>query len=143
MQMGEAIIENFNKVVTDKDIVYHLGDFCWKSDPNAYLSRLKGKEHHLILGNHDKEKLCEKFFTSVQDTKLLILKGLKPIWLSHYAHRVWPQSHYGSIHLFGHSHGTLPVIPSKEHLMDIGVDCWGYYPVSLEKVLEHMGLTCE
>jgi calcineurin-like phosphoesterase family protein len=132
-EMDEALIEKFNKVVTDEDIVWHLGDLCWKTDPANFISRLKGKEHHLILGNHDNEDKCRKVFTSVQHVKLLNIKGYPNIWLSHYAHRVWPASHYGSIHLFGHSHGNLTINPGDK-CMDVGVDNCFYYPINIEAI---------
>jgi calcineurin-like phosphoesterase family protein len=53
-EMNEGMIENWNKVVTNDDIVYILGDFSLS--PKAVeliLPRLNGKEKILILGNHD------------------------------------------------------------------------------------------
>lgn len=43
----------------------------------------------------------------------------KRLWLSHYAHRVWPAGHHGSYHFYGHSHGSLPGIGRSR---DVGVD---------------------
>jgi len=39
--------------------------------------------------------------------------------LSHYGHRVWHGSHKGWIHLYGHSHDSLPPYGKS---MDIGID---------------------
>jgi calcineurin-like phosphoesterase family protein len=133
-QMDEALIEIFNSIVTDNDEVYHLGDFAWKASPEDYLCRLRGKSHHLICGNHDKRDKCAKFFSTVQDVKLLKIQGIPQIWLSHYAHRSWPSSHHGSIHLFAHSHGTLRIDPEIK-CCDVGVDAWNYKPVSLNEIL--------
>ena len=69
------------------------------------------------------------------------------IWLSHYAHRVWPKAHYGAWHLYGHSHGKLPETDNLS--MDIGVDATAlrlneslssenYRAVSFEEVSEIM-----
>jgi len=41
------------------------------------------------------------------------------IVLCHYSLRVWDRSHYGSWHLYGHSHGNLPPL---ENSLDVGVD---------------------
>lgn len=41
------------------------------------------------------------------------------IVLSHYGHRVWHGSHKGWIHLYGHSHGSLPPYGKS---IDVGVD---------------------
>ena len=57
--------------------------------------------------------------------------------LSHYAHRVWEGSHKSTWMLYGHSHGSLPEIESSLSF-DVGVDCWNYFPISFEQVLEKM-----
>ena len=97
-EMHEVLIENHNKTVKPGDLIYHLGDFAWASH-NKYLKRLKGN-NYLVKGNHDHIRRLKEplLFKAVYDAKLLKVGGLL-IWLSHYAHRVWPQSHYGSWHL--------------------------------------------
>jgi calcineurin-like phosphoesterase family protein len=53
LEMNEAIIRNWNAVVSDDDDVYILGDFGMSSrSVEVILPRLKGRKH-LILGNHD------------------------------------------------------------------------------------------
>lgn len=129
-EMNETLIENHNKMVTNKDIVYHLGDFSFKQSPSKWLDRLNGKEHHLILGNHDFHKLksLEMVFDSVQNVKMIKV-GSDSVFLSHYAHLVWPQKHYGVYHLFGHSHGS---VKGELGSLDCGVDCHGYMPIPWE-----------
>ena len=57
--------------------------------------------------------------------------------LSHYSHRVWPGSHKGSIHLFGHSHGSLVGDFGKS--MDVGIDCHPEFrPYHLNEILQIM-----
>src|SRR5271157_4478258 len=131
-EMNETIIENFNKVVKSKDEVYHLGDFCFdKNDMKYFLNRLNGS-HKLILGNHDPKQFDKTLFEWVKDTKMIQVNN-QNIFMSHYAHRVWPQSHYGSWHLYGHSHNTLL---DYGRSTDIGVDAWGFSPVSFDQLKE-------
>jgi calcineurin-like phosphoesterase family protein len=52
--MDEMMVENWNKVVGDSDIVYHLGDVYFGKG-HEVLPRLKGKKR-LIVGNHDNPK---------------------------------------------------------------------------------------
>ena len=52
--MNELMIENWNKVVSDSDIVYHLGDVYFGKG-HEVLPRLKGRKR-LIVGNHDNPK---------------------------------------------------------------------------------------
>jgi calcineurin-like phosphoesterase family protein len=53
------------------------------------------------------------------------------VWMSHYAHRVWPSSHKGSYHIYGHTHGVLP---DHRRSHDVGVDANNYAPVSFEEL---------
>lgn len=51
-EMHEIMIERWNIVVNNSDIVYHLGDFCFGKSNIAIAERLKGKKR-LVMGNHD------------------------------------------------------------------------------------------
>ncbi len=133
-EMNETMLERHNKMVTNRDIVYHLGDFAFSPRVKFWLDRLNGKEHHLILGNHDHKKMkkLKENFTSVQAVKLINI-GESSIFMSHYAHLVWPNRHYGTYHLFGHSHGTVQGLVGS---LDVGVDSHGFYPSPWEDIKE-------
>ena len=101
---------------------------------------------NVVLGNHDKvihqhrrDILAVGKIESIQDYKELKFDKHQMIVLAHYGHRVWNKSHHGSIHLYGHSHGSLPPFGKS---VDVGVDCKEitseYRPVSLEEVREYM-----
>jgi calcineurin-like phosphoesterase family protein len=145
--MNETLIANWNNVMTTDDIVYHLGDFAFGDvdQVNDVMQRLNFKHMHFIKGNHDKPFL--KWFYSVphgMGTKITIypefletkIEGHQFV-LCHYAMRVWNQSHRGALHLYGHSHGTLPDDPNSKSF-DAGVDCWAYRPISMDRVLAMM-----
>jgi calcineurin-like phosphoesterase family protein len=139
-EMDAVLVANWNAVIQPRDTVYHLGDFCYKAvkSPEAYLRKLNGTIH-LTRGNHDSEtaRICADTFASVSDLLEVIIEGQR-IVLCHYAMRVWPKSHHGSWHLYGHSHGTLPPEAGSKSL-DIGVDCHNYYPVAFTKLAELLG----
>jgi len=148
-EMNEALIVNWNNVVTPDDVVYHLGDFAFGSakDVNAIMVRLNFKHFHFIKGNHDKpfmewyndpnnDTLARKY-TTVYPHFLETHINKQKFVLCHYAMRVWDQSHRGAMHLYGHSHGTLPDDPNSKSF-DVGVDCHNYAPISLERVLRLM-----
>lgn len=110
-EMDEAIISMWNARVRPNDLVYHLGDVCLKGHISDYWARLNGQKT-LIIGNHD-EKMSKKHLPpgachykrlKLQDPATN--RAIKVV-LSHYAMRVWDCCHYGSIHLYGHSHGKL------------------------------------
>lgn len=57
-EMNEILINNWNRVVTDNDRIFCLGDFCL-SGKNKIIelgNRLKGRKT-LILGNHEHASL--------------------------------------------------------------------------------------
>lgn len=139
-EMDERLIANYNALVKPQDTVYHLGDFSFSKDPGRVFRRLNGNKH-LVLGNHDwgkrEKQLRDLAWGWVKDVYFLKL-GKKPtdlIWLAHYAHRTWPKSHHGSIHLHGHSHGDLP---DHGRSTDAGVDAWDYKPVHLDTILKRL-----
>lgn len=129
-EMDERLILNWNDAVGDNDIVYHLGDFSMglgnEDRVRGIFHRLRGRKF-LILGNHDYKKpnvihpsLARLEWMATPTTTLETTDEGERVFLSHYAHRVWPGSHKGSFHFFGHSHGALPPLGRSR---DVGVDC--------------------
>ena len=132
--MNEAMIAEWNSKVKPDDIVYHTGDFSFAKKVSKTLdiiNRLNGRIF-LIKGNHDYSSFIKAIrnmdkFIDIRDLYKLKVKdpdtpsGTQEIILCHYALEVWEHSHYGSWHLHGHSHGTLPDNFDKMRL-DIGVD---------------------
>jgi len=147
----EALIANFNSVVKWDDELWHLGDWSFGGHEQIkiFRNRLNCKNIHLIFGNHDQHiepsnSPYRGLFSSVQYVKNLSYKidsmksgkyGKTKLFLSHYAHRVWSQSHHGIIHLYGHSHGSLPGIGKS---MDVGVDTNNLYPYHLDEIIDIM-----
>lgn len=62
-EMNKTIINNWNSIVNDEDIVYILGDFSFKGkSADYYAKQLKGRKI-LIKGNHDKiDRESRKYF---------------------------------------------------------------------------------
>lgn len=118
----EQLIKNWNELVKPGDNVYHLGDFGLLPEPRAreIRRRLNGNIF-FIEGNHDKTTFKIKdTFIWYHQVRMVKVDGVD-FWLSHYSHRVWPRSHHGVIHLYGHSHNTLPDDPNARS-MDVGID---------------------
>jgi len=137
-EMTEVLVANHNQVVKKGDIVYHLGDLTFQLDAEQYISRLNG-QHHLIMGNHEHNSFRKGkrpgVYHSTQQVKEIKWQGYS-FFLSHYSHRVWNKSHFGAIHLYGHSHGN---IPNFGRSMDVGVDTNNFFPYSGEDIIELMG----
>lgn len=132
-EMDDCMIQVWNELIKPEDTVCHIGDLCLEGrgkKVDDYISKLNGKIT-LIRGNHDSGK---GNFEDVTHYKLLKVAGFKLI-LSHYAFRVWDGSHHGSMHLYGHSHGTLPGVGRS---MDVGVDTNNYRPYHIEEVIQRL-----
>lgn len=130
-EMNEALVKEWNSVVSHNDEVWHLGDVTW-----GYfdLDRLNGIKH-LIIGNHDNLSQISKYFTNIHHYHEL--KGMLPknraIPLMHYPISSWNGCYHGAIHLHGHTHGTLD--NSGLLRFDVGVDCWDMKPISIDSIL--------
>jgi calcineurin-like phosphoesterase family protein len=131
-EMDETIIAIWNRLIGKDDFVYHLGDFSM-GDPRKYYSRLNGKVF-IVPGSHDRDlrKLPKE---NILPPLTTIETGGHIIVLCHYAMRSWDRSHYATWHLYGHHHGQLP---SQGLSFDVGMDCWAFSPISLERVEKQM-----
>ncbi len=153
--MDEEMIKRWNERISPKDEVYFLGDFTLTSDEEYIMnifSRLNGLVR-LMRGNHDywldetrihpKSKSGRIAFIQplvsikLDHPDLINPKGHLPIVLCHYSIRNWEMAHYGSWHLWGHSHGVLEGFGKS---FDIGVDTNNFYPYSLDEIAEKMKL---
>ncbi len=140
-EMNRFMIDEWNKTVGDKDIIYHLGDFGCTGVRlmEEILKQLKGRKF-LCIGSHDKKMLkLAGYFEEIRESFLIKIGKNQFIFLNHYLHKVWPRSHYGSWHLFGHSHGGMNWYAEKEgKLLDVGVDNRCFRPWSLDEIAEVM-----
>lgn len=148
----EELIKRWNSKVSMNDEVYHLGDISYDTGDWSVLNRLNFKHLYLIVGNHDHDvlknicKLERPYSIStygehneyVSTLVRINFQGIpKDVVLSHFPMASWERSHYGSYHLFGHVHGQTEDDQTVRSL-DVGVDCWDYYPVSAQEIEERM-----
>lgn len=109
--MNNIMINNWNKVVTNTDTVYILGDmFCSINSANAIeiLVQLKGYKV-LIMGNHDKifNKEFANHFIEISDYKEIQCKE-KHVVLCHYPIPCFNNHFLNNwYHFYGHVHQIL------------------------------------
>lgn len=130
----ETLIAAWNGRVRPDDVVWHLGDFaygCSAARVREIFNRLHGVKH-LVRGNHDADRTTRLPWASQQDRAQISDRGVTFI-MDHYALRTWNGSHRGVLHLYGHSHGSLPGTGAS---LDVGVDCWAWRPVTTPEILE-------
>lgn len=115
-EMHEALIQNWNSVVSKNDDVYILGDVAWHIPTGIeVLKRMNGNKF-LIQGNHDRiNSEFEKMFVWVKDYEI-VKDGNDHVVLCHYPLAVWRSSDYGYVHLYGHIHKGRDTRPIQEFL---------------------------
>lgn len=137
------LLKAANAIVKKGSICWVLGDFTLKQDARSYLDKLGDGEWHFLPGSHDKwMRSFRPTKDRIREPGLVILefsrKQDRPfvVVLCHYAMRQWDRSHYGSLHLYGHSHGDLE---DYGRSTDIGVDSWLYQPIPLRTIIRYLG----
>ena len=144
-EMDSTIVENWNSTINDNDIVFHLGDVFFDNDNDDYikeiLGKLKGKKH-LVPGNHDKRsskfKILEQFFViepPLRDFWTIVDGQTYSYSLCHYPLEAWHESYRNSYNFHGHTHGR---IAANSQRIDVGVDCWNFYPVEQRELIEKL-----
>ncbi len=131
-EMNETLIANWNARIDRQDRVFCVGDLAYRLEERALASifrRLNGHKH-LIVGNHDDNVTKRLPWASVNQMVQTKVDGDK-LFLCHYAMRTWNAARYGTIHLFGHSHGELA---GTHNSLDVGVDVWDMAPVNLAEI---------
>ncbi len=139
-EMNQGILGQINRWVKTNDILYFLGDFCMGSKARAveFRRQIHCKTIFALPGNHDKQvrKLTQEFRWLDNLSEISISR--QRIVLCHYAMRVWNHSSHGAWHLYGHSHGRLPDVPSSCS-MDVGVDTHNFCPWHFDEIKSQMG----
>lgn len=132
-KMNNTIIANYRKCVSPEDTCYFLGDLTILGPQHKHavehiVMQLPGRKI-LILGNHDKfnpfvymdigfesvhTTLEVEEFILVHDPALSVVRDDKR-WLCGHVHTVFRMG-------------------KKGDLLNIGVDQWGFFPVSIDEV---------
>lgn len=135
-EMVNELVDRHNKVVSDNDTVIHVGDFSFASKPvtENLINKLNGK-HVFLLGDHDSS--IKRIYKDIGYLDKRNINGIYVI-ACHWAFRVWPKSHYGSINVHGHSHGQLKPVIANQY--DVGVDNNNFYPVSFYRIKELLNI---
>ncbi|OHV15842.1 hypothetical protein BK022_16205 [Methylorubrum extorquens] len=132
-----GLVDRWNNRVGPDDDVYVLGDFALglsARELRRVFSELRGRKH-LVAGNHDCQKTVSLPWASAPRDILRVTIERTQLFLSHYPARSWPGMWGGTLHLFGHTHGS---ILDTRHSCDVGVDRWQLRPVTLREIREHL-----
>lgn len=149
----QALIKNWNSVVSPDDTVFHLGDFVFGGFPKwkEIVEQLNG-HIYLIRGNHDDKQMTAGIQTLFEDClyQARILIDGRTVYLNHFPFlcfghgdpKIYKDSY--SIQLFGHIHSgpnSTSADISRSSILyptqyDVGVDNNNYCPISWKEVNE-------
>lgn len=131
-EMNERIIKNWNDIINENDIIYHLGDLALGRKELIFdiTKRLKGKKS-LIRGNHDKWSV-----NTYEELGFEVLKNspikleIEKLLLSHIP---VPDKliQNGFVNIHGHIHNKFLY------------DCVEKYDSSLYSIDKHINVSCD
>jgi calcineurin-like phosphoesterase family protein len=135
-EMNLDLIDQWNDKIGPKDEVYVLGDlsFGGLARTTEIFIQLNGRKY-LVRGNHDSPAVLKQEWENQWDFRKFKINK-QSIYMMHYPMLTWPNAHYGTLHLHGHSHGNLQGPQSTR--LDVGIDATGKIALAVDEVLEIM-----
>lgn len=140
--MDEHIIEEWNKIVRNKDLTYILGDITMEKKDNYYqLDRLNGRKK-VILGNHDQIQHVPELMKYVESVAGMM--EYKGHILTHCPIHTSELRNWGK-NIHGHIHGNYVLLHPMEaaYLGEVDQRYWNvccdvisYQPKTLEELKE-------
>lgn len=149
-EMEDTIVERWNKVVTDEDTVYILGDVYMGDDEDNravhLLNELNG-QIRIIIGNHDTERKINKLkawgyefdYSGLLTHKIEGKKRKWQFFLSHYptyTANLESNPYDCVINLHGHTHNKGKFFEDRPYMYNVSLDAHDCVPVSIEEVIK-------
>lgn len=146
-EMDAALIERWNRKVSQEDLVYILGDISWYGPHKTYeiFQDLHGRKR-LITGNHDKlNDRLKSLFEKIESYDEIKVDG-KTVVMCHYPIGFYNKHHHGAIMLYGHIHNNEEDVYMDKikdflncqnmhcEMYNVGCMHWDYEPVTLQEI---------
>lgn len=132
-EMDEAIIRNWNNIVSDEDRIFVVGDFsAYGREKTAEICRRLNGRKYLIMGNHDTES--EQYYVSCGfENAVRYPMILDNFWiLSHEPMYVNSNMPYANI--FGHVHGNPIYTDFSKQSFCVCCERIDYTPVEFREI---------
>ena len=145
-EMNQTIINNFNNILTEKDMLVIVGDACHDIKYIDLLDEIKCKEKILIIGNYDEDKLDElkPKFSVVHKQKYIQLEYKENdnfgVLISHKPTDIVREKDWGEATEFldlgicGHIHSLWRVQKYPIPIVNVSADIWNFKPVSFSRI---------
>lgn len=128
-EMDNYMVKKWNNIVSDCDIVYHLGDFCFGGIENVIrIKSLLNGRIRLILGNHDRytvKRYYEIGFDRVYDKPIIFNNTI----MSH--RKIFDNVPDGYICIHGHTHNNSPFCEG-DYQYNVSVENINYAPLNIK-----------
>jgi calcineurin-like phosphoesterase family protein len=150
--MDRGLIRNWNRSVTRRDTVYHLGDFCFARKSNIRDDmRIYGEAMHMVRGrviflrgNHDNALQHADYFIYSRIDGINVFMRHWPPWVypRRFPHYFYIPSDVDLV-LCGHVHDkwryrVYSVGQRGIPVVNVGTDVWGYEPVSFGTIIKEV-----
>lgn len=131
-QMEDAIITHCREAVHPNDLVYHLGDFAWKTEDAVRVRPLLTGTIRLIVGNHDE-------IPSLAKAGLFQRMSLWRSFPEYGFHATHVPSRredlrHANLNVHGHVHGDTEGL--EDFHLDVSVEATDYRPVPSHELQE-------
>jgi calcineurin-like phosphoesterase family protein len=126
--INKEMINGWNSVVSDDDLVISIGDFCY-TDPRPWLDKLNGNKI-MLRGNHD--NWCEGY---AGDWHMILEYKKMRFYVTHdpaYVPRDWKE---WVIHGHHHNMPGFPFINGDRKNINVACELVDYTPVDIDWIL--------
>lgn len=136
-EMNQTLIKNWNKTVSEGDIVYFLGDFCMGGFEKIkfYTDQLNGRKR-IVLGNHDRNaKLYLEAGFEYAFPHPIIIEDF--YILSHKPQYLSAAAPYVNIHGHLHTINQELMLGDKNLYYNVSVEQIDYRPISFNEIKKY------
>ena len=141
----DVMIDGWNEIVKDVDVVYHLGDYSLTNrDDTKMISDILNGTRHLVKGNHDRhsnEWYYDMGFESVGRENIILVRSGITIVLSHRPVPTEEIMDYRQpyttkvINIHGHVHNNGYEQENDNRYINVSVEETDYKPVYLDDII--------
>lgn len=137
-EMNEGIINNFNSVVKEKDVLFLLGD-CMLGDNKKgieLLKRLNGRKY-LVIGNHDSKSRVQEYtenniFCMIDNIGISCVYGDRVFILTHFPMAI--DGYYRHYNIHGHIHTKDNFFTKRNY--NVCLEAHDCFPVNIKDIVK-------